>query len=288
MFSSLKMRLVLGLYIFLILSIPVGAYLATHYQNIKSSAKEEKVKPTPIPTSKPTSKTSPAKDLLNASQTNLPTLDDTLSPTPEPSTPTTASSFGPTLSLKAILEGRPADNQATKLFVGIIEGTLSTSPRFLLSFTVDLPSSGTYSNLSLAGLNSGSTYTAILKGSTQIATSSAFVMSPSVTNLNSGNPLRMLTGDLNEDNVINSSDYSILQQALGSTSSSSNWNANTDFNKDGTINTFDLSLLTKNLGKIGASGTWTSPIPVASSSAGISQAVGSPEQPGGYWMWMPK
>lgn len=289
MFNSLKTRLLLGLYVFLLISIPVGAYLTSQTQNVKSKASESKT--TTITKVTPKTASSSAKQILNASKSNIEDLSSQLD-----DSPTIATSFGPTLSLKATLEGRPANNQATKLFVGIVEGILSSNPRFLLSFSVDLPATGEYSNLSLAGLNSGSTYTALLKGSAQIATSSAFTMSPSTTNLNAGNALNMLSGDLNEDNVINTSDYSIVQKAYGASSSSSNWNSLADLNVDGVINTFDLGIVSKNLNKTGASGAWTSPIPVASSSAslttegGASYSTTSRGGPGqnGYWIYIPK
>lgn len=284
MFSTLKQRFVLGIFIFIILSIPIGAYLVSQNQTIQSGAKEEKTKKPIVPvTPKPLA--SPTKKPLTSP-----------SPSPSPSVSSIPTTYGPTLSLRTNIEGRSEENQATKLFVGIIEGTLTTNPKFLLSFTVDLPTSGEYSGLSLAGLDSGSSYTALLKGSSQIATSSAFVMSPSSTNLNNGQALNMRSGDLNDDNVINSADYSIAKKAIGATPQSSNWNTNADLNKDDVINTFDLAIITKNLGRTGASGAWTSPIPkTASPSASLdTPAVGSPsggflpDNSGGYWIWVPK
>ncbi len=283
MFSTLKQKLLLGVYIFVLLSIPVGTYLVSQNQSIKSSAKEPKNTKT-ITQAPPA--TSPAKDLLSASKSP--------NSTPPPSTgsasPTLASAYGPTLSLKVTLNGRPAGNQATKLFVGIMDGTLTSNPKFLLSFSVDLPASGEYGNLSLAGLNPGSTYTALLKGSAQIATSSAFTMSPTTSNLNDGQPVNLRSGDLNDDNVVNSADYSIAQKALGSTANSTNWNANSDLNKDGVINAFDLGIIVKNIGQTGASGTWTSPIPqTASPSASLTGPPigGPPGAGGGHWVWVP-
>ena len=283
MFATMKQRILLGVYIFLILSIPVGAYLASQNQTVKSKASEPKTK---FPVSSLKSTTSQASQLLTASTPSQ-------IPSSSPSSPTTqATSFGLTLSLKAILEGRPASNQSTKLFVGIVEGILTANPTFLLSFTVNLSTSGSYDNLSLAGLTSGTTYTALLKGNAQIATSSAFVMSPTVTNLNNGEPLTMLTGDLNEDNVINTSDYAIAQKAAGSTSKSSNWNELADFNLDGIVNVFDIGIIGKNLGQVGASGAWTSPIPKnATPSSSIAPTTGGPAGGGpngaGYWIWVP-
>ena len=279
----------LGMYIFLLLSIPVGTYLVSQNQTYKSQAKEQKgnkqkVKVVPKPT------TSPAKQLLDSSQ-EASNPDITATPSLSPASSEVAVSFGPTLSLKTTLEGRPQGNFATKLLVGIVEGSLTANPKFMLSFTIDLAASGEYSNLSLAGLNPGSSYTALLKGSAQIATSSAFTMSPMVTNLNDGEPLSLLSGDLNDDNVINSADYSIAKKALGANSNSSNWNGNADFNSDGIINVFDLSIITKNMGAVGASGAWTSPLPqIATSSASLtSPPVGAslPDGSKGYWIWIP-
>lgn len=291
MFSTFKQRLLLGMFIFIILSIPLGAYLVSQSKTYSSKASEPKltkaVKNTPKPASSPNSL---AKELLSLSKSSLSNPDNSPSPLPEASSPTIATSFGPTLSLKAALEGRPDSKQATKLFVGIVEGTLLANPKFLISFTVDLPDSGIFNNLSLAGLNSGTKYTALLKGAAQIATSSAFIMSPTVTNLNNGQPIDMPSGDLNEDNVINSADYTIAQKALGATQTSTNWNKLADLNIDGKVNVFDLALISKNLGQIGVSGAWTSPLPkVSTPSASLTQsAIGSPDNTGGYWLWIPK
>lgn len=296
MFSTFKQRLLLGIYIFIILSIPIGAYLASQNQTYKSSATENKIKPkktSSLPEATKSASTSAVKELLSLSESNPSDSSDS-SPASESSSPTIANSFGPTLSLKAILEGRPKDNQTTKLFIGIIEGTLGANPKFLLSFSVDLPGSGIYDNLSLAGLNPGSQYTALLKGASQIATSSAFTMSPTVTNLNAGEALSLLTGDLNEDNVVNSADYAIVQKLLSINPASANWNENADFNKDKIINLFDLGYITKNMGQAGASGVWTSPIPkVASPSGSLATPGVSFGSPGvssqeGYWMWIPR
>lgn len=287
MFSTFKQRLLVGIYIFILLSIPVGAYLASQYQTIQSSASEKKVtKPLVQVTPKPA--TSSAKQLLSSSlnQKSTPT---TSSPAPS-ETSTLPTSYGPTLSLKVNLEGRAKGNQATKLFVGIAEGTLTTNPKFLLSFTVNLPASGIYSGLSLAGLNPGSTYTALLKGAAQIASAVTFTMSPAVSNLNDGQAINLTSGDLNDDNVVNNTDYTIMQKAIGATLTSPNWNENADLNKDDIINAFDMTILIKNIGQVGVSGAWTSPIPkVSTPSASLTNPpIGSPLNQGGYWLWLPK
>ncbi len=200
--------------------------MVSEYQTSLRSKASETKKNLPITSPLPSNQnlvSLPGKTL--GSQLNV-------TPSPEPST-TTATSFGPTLSLKVNLEGRPSDNQKTRLFIGILEGLVTSSPKFLLSFTVDLPTSGEYNNISLAGLTIGNRYSTLLKGSAQIASASAFIMSPTVSNLNASQAINLLSGDLNDDNTVNSADYSIAQKALGLTSTQSNWNENADLNKDG-------------------------------------------------------
>lgn len=290
MFSTFKHRLLLGVYVFLILSIPIGSYLASQTQIFKSKASEGTV--VKVGTEKIASRltnTSASKTLLQDSENNA--LNNSASSSAdtvdEPSA-TIADTFGPTLSLKATLEGRPADNQATKLFIGIVEGVLGANPKFLLSFTIDLPKNGVYEKLSLAGLTVGNQYTALIKGGAQIATSSAFTMAANVTNLNNGETLNMLSGDLNDDNAVTSADFDIAQKALGSKSGSENWNELADLNKDGIVNTFDLSIVKRNIAQTGASETWISPTPATTStSININNAVGSAPLEG-YWMWIPK
>lgn len=302
MFSTLKARLLLGLYVFLILCIPIGAYLVSTQKTVSSKASEGTSSATlkPISKGKGLAATSSAQQLLNSlksSDSSSPLLDDLNSS--DTSSPTIATSFGPTLSLKVKLEGSPENNQTTKLFVGILEGTLTSNPKFILNFSLNIPADGSYSNLSLAGLTSGSTYTALIKGAAQIASSSEFTMTPNVTNLNSGSAINLTTGDLNEDNTINSADYSIVKSLLGISQSSSKWNNNVDLNKDGVINLLDLLIVSNNLGKTGASGVWISPLSkTATSSGGLrEEATSSSRLPvgsttdgstTGYWMWIPK
>lgn len=291
MFTTFLQKIILCVYVFIILSIPIGAYVVSsrqESQNTKTSASED------TPVTKPLPSLSPADELKLASQ-NKATVSAT--PTPQDSQPlSTATSFGPTMNIKLILEGRPQNNQAAKVFVGIAAGSVSVnSPTYILSFTIDIPVTGIFEGLSLAGLTENTEYVAYIKGPAQIATSSAFIMSPSVTKLNSDKPLTLTSGDLNEDNIIDIADYNIIKTALGTDSKSSSWNDNVDLNKDGKINTFDLSIVSKNQGKIGASGVWYSKPPTATSSGSpnLATASGSPSVQdssnfGGYWLWVPR
>lgn len=205
------------------------------------------------------------------------------SPTP---TPEVNLAFGPTLNFKVTLEGRAAGKNAAKIFIGIASGGATTKPTYILTFTVDVPDSGSFSGLSLAGLNPGSSYTAYVKGPAQIDSASTFSMGPTESSLNNGQAITLLSGDLNEDNTINSADYTIAKSLYGSTSASSNWNSRADFNLDKLINNLDLAYVIKNFGKTGSSSIWYSSTPTATSS-GTPAASSSGSPAGGYWLWIP-
>lgn len=256
-------------FVIVLISIPVSFSLVREQQIFSSRASEQKkvatssasttaTKPRPIPTN------SPLTDLQKLIQGN-----DTTSETPNSNTsPATTNAttsetstnlaFGPTLSFQVSLEGRPANKQTDKVFIGIAQGQAITSPTYILTFTVDVPDSGKFSGLSLAGLNPGSIYTAYIKGSSQIDSGITFTMNPNESSLNNGKPVILISGDLNEDNVINSADYTIARSYYGTTPTSKNWNPRVDLNKDNIINNWDLLYINNNMGKVGTSGTWIS------------------------------
>lgn len=195
--------------------------------------------------------------------------------------------LGPTLGFSLILQGRPLDNQSTQAFLGIASGQPQNKPNYLLSFMVNVPASGAFDGVSLSGLDTGSTYTAYLKGEGQIATASAFVVKATPVNLGA---LNLLTGDVNEDNVIDILDYNLVKAAIGLTPSSNLWNPLYDFNLDNIVNSWDLNIILSNLAKIGASGAWYSYTPVATASATLSNNqtnTGGPDSKNGYWLWVP-
>lgn len=268
-----------GFFIILI-SIPISFYLVKQTQTFRSKASSGG---TTGPVTKPVSVPlgSPASDLLKSTQ-------DSQGSTSSAGTDISLS-FGPTLNLTISIEGRPQAKQASKVFVGLALGSAQVNPAYILTFNFDVPDSGIYKGISLAGLNPGSNYTAYVKGEAQIDTASTFTMGPNETNLNDDKPLTLISGDLNEDNTINSADYSICVSLYGTTPKSSNWNARADFNKDGKINNYDLVIITKNMGKTGSSGPWVSTpktstpsaTPTATASGGLINKpnVGGPPAP---------
>lgn len=299
-----KNLLILAGFILILASIPIGFALLKNTQIFNSGAKETKTE-----TSGPVTKLRevPSSSTLNDVNKILEST-GAANTTPTPSYGSNLN-FGPTLNIKVAVEGRPADKNAIKAFVGIATGDITPKPSYLLTFTVDFPPSGVFNGLSLAGLNVGSTYTAYIKGPAQIDNAITFAASPTETNLNNGQALTLLTGDLNEDNTINSADYALAKQLYGATSTSANWNERADFNQDGIINNIDFSYIIKNFGKSGASGIWYSAPPPASGSAQLNVTpatasggynlsedtssrsayeapVGTSNQ-GGHWIWVP-
>ena len=136
------------------------------------------------------------------------------------------------------------------------------------------------------------------KGPAQIATAVTFVVTPTGATLNNGNPIALISGDLNEDNKIDAADYAIAKGLVGTIPTSAKWNPIADLNVDGVVNNWDLEIINHNLGKTGDGGPWYSRIGgVATTSAelqtpppnvgGENSSFTPYAKPGGYWMWVP-
>lgn len=266
--STTKGKLILGGFVVLLLLIPTSMIVIS--QRLKASAppSQEYDRTVTSNTAREVPRFAPeATPKTPAGDINQNTAD--LSNLPE-SSQTAQLTFGPTLSFKVNLEGRPKDNQSGQVFLGLAAGAPQINPKYLLSFLINIGSDGKYEGLSLSGLELGKSYTAYIKGTAQIATASAFTVKPAFNDL--GN-LNLLSGDLNEDNVINSADYAITKAAIGTTPTSTNWNANIDINKDNLVNIFDVSFIVKNLNQTGGGGAWGSTPPTKSATATSSASL---------------
>jgi hypothetical protein len=283
-----KHRIILGIIAALVIFIPTTSYVIS--QSISKDPQTSEIPDFPVTSSKEVPNDTPLSKLQKQ-------LDDAKSagnPLDEEDTSAESATLliGPSVSFKVVLEGRPAENQSAKVFLGVAAGQPAANPKYVLSFMLNIPPSGEYKDLSLAGLDEGNTYTAYFKGPSQIATSSSFMAKTSPTDLGI---ISMLTGDVNDDNVINALDQTLVKAALGAIPTSESWKPQLDFNVDQRINTLDLSLVNKNLNKTGASGPWYSGIPQATSSASISGSLnpntGSTghdlKDDKGYWIWVP-
>lgn len=269
-----KQIIALAGFFIILIAIPISFYLVKQTQIFRSKASSTKSDTGPV-TKTPSTTGSSISDLLNATQ-GSPESTSSAS-----SAPAENLAFGPTLNLTISIEGRPNNKQADKVFVGLALGATQTNPSYILTFSIDVPDSGIFKGLSLAGLNPGSNYTAYVKGASTIDSASTFTMTPTESNLNDNNPLTLLSGDLNEDNTINSADYSICKGLYGTTPKSANWNIRADFNRDSIINNYDLVFITKNMGKTGASGPWVSTPKISSGSATSSAGLINKSNVGG-------
>lgn len=302
-------KVIIAAILIITLLIPTGAYVLSLRFKTQSQAQEYNF-PVTSPKAEATtsSRLKEALDRLNQSQSGNSTGGTGETSGTQTTTETGTSDsgvsdaqlvLGPTLGFSLILQGRPLDSQTTQAFLGIAAGQPTIRPTYLLSFMVNVPASGSFDGISLSGLDTGSTYTAYIKGNAQIATSSAFVVKATPTNLGA---LNLLTGDVNEDNVIDILDYNLVKKAIGTSPSSANWNELYDFNLDNVVNSWDLNIVLSNIGKTGASGAWYSYSPIATASASSSSSgsldkdIGGPENEGvarrspgegGYWMWIP-
>ena len=293
---SKKEKIVLAAIMLLLILIPSGSVLIAQRSKISDNSPAGKAPAGPVTSARPDNST-PSKLESDINNTGEDDSDDDYG-TSDSSVKTY---FGPTLSFKINIEGRPATDQSGKIFVGLTAGDNPASPQFLLSFLIDLPKNGEKKDISLAGLSQGTTYTAYLKGSAQIATASAFTIKPTGNDLGT---LTLLTGDVNEDNIVNNSDYDLVKAKLNSKPTSSNWNPIYDFNLDNIVNSRDLSFVTKNLNQSGASGPWyskspfqnptqtSSAVPVEKESIGgpspepIQDNLMKPDSDG-YWLFIP-
>lgn len=271
---SSKATAILSIYLIIMLAIPVGFAVYKRTQ--------EKGRFNPIASANPQTEAK-AGDSSSSALDELKQSLENITPTPTQDSQPASTSFGPNLDFSIEQEGRPANKQAGKVFIGIGSGGPQVKPTFLVSFTVDVPQSGKFSGVSLAGLDIGSTYTAYIKGPAHIDKAIPFIVKNSQNQLNSLAPIPLLSGDLNEDNLIDDKDLTIIKGLLGTNPSSNGWNEAADFNGDLTINSLDVSYVLKNKGKTGDSGAWFSVLRGA--ALGISiEATAS----GAYIIHLPK
>jgi hypothetical protein len=149
-----------------------------------------------------------------------------------------------------------AERYPRKIKLGVLEG-LSTAPVSpLLTATVLSPSNLSVLSVQTPVADAGGEYTVTFQNTfpetvtLRVAVNGYLsrLISNIVTTDSVATALvtpQLLAGDFNNDNVINSLDYSLLN---------TNWNQNflgADINKDGLVNSLDFAVLKNNYGKVG-------------------------------------
>lgn len=118
----------------------------------------------------------------------------------------------------------------------------SRTPAFDQTVTTD-----NLGRIRLTGLNPG-VYHLWLKGSHTLAVAQDVVI---VSGANSVITSILPEGDVNGDNVVNLTDFSILAASFDKQEGSEGYDGRADFNGDGVVNLTDFSLLATNFGQTG-------------------------------------
>lgn len=132
-----------------------------------------------------------------------------------------------------------------------------------LPFTLELrdaTSNAVLQTVNLTGLGAGNTFaftTTQLSGSYKLRVKAGKRFLGVVNNVTlslsgaSGLSYTLTNGDVDGNNTVNNTDYTIMRAAWGANSSSSNWNDGADLNGDGTVGNLDFAILRANLGLSG-------------------------------------
>ena len=162
------------------------------------------------------------------------------------STPIVTATLAPqTLTVNAVLQGRPVPSaaQAAPLAVTI---TRTSDNVVVYNTTV---TSDHNAQFAVVGLAVGS-YRIRVKHAQALASALDFVMGSGGNQTITVGTLR--TGDADNNNLINVTDFSLLATAFSKISGELGYDVRTDFNADGITNVTDFSLLATNFGQMGA------------------------------------
>jgi uncharacterized protein YkwD len=224
--------------------------------NPGGTATDDNSTDTPTATSTPTKTPTPIQNNPTATPTNIPS-GPTNTPTPIPAggtispTPTSGSNnptptlSGNTLSLSISLPGIASsntlgqnNNPTPSSKTGIVElhPTSGNAAVFVLPVTFNYSAAaGTFT--ATFNIQTG-TYN--LKASTSNSLIKDLGIIQLTTGQNNTNPAALITGDLNQDNVLNLLDYNIFLSCFGTRQCSQKNNA--DVNMDGKVNEIDLNI----------------------------------------------
>jgi hypothetical protein len=229
---------------------PVNTFTPTHTPtNTFTPTETPTDTETPILTSTPTDTSTPT-----ATYTDTPTATDTATATNTPvATDTPTNTATPTNTPQTLLvghvtwQGRPAQPhtlQQMPITLTVKMGTLEVN---YASQTTD--SSGFFT-VSL-GTNPGGTYNWRAKGPQYMANSGSFSFSSGASDVQVEMGL-MKAGDLNNDNVINIQDVSIMRNSFQKQQGDPGYDPRADLTGDNNVNIQDYNLLRGNFGQSGA------------------------------------
>ncbi len=162
------------------------------------------------------------------------------------STPTRTPTAAPVLVGHVTWQGRPAQPNALQQVPVTLTLKLGTTE---VNYATQTTDANGFFTVSVGSLASG-TYSWRVKGAKWLANSGSVALT-GAPNTNAEMGL-MRTGDTNNDNIVNTSDFSILKITFGKTIGDPGYDARADFNGDNAVNTTDFNLLKNNFGLEGA------------------------------------
>jgi hypothetical protein len=119
-----------------------------------------------------------------------------------------------------------------------------------VNFGPQVPDASGYFTVNVSSLAAGN-YQWRSKGVRYLANAGNVVIpaTPSTTQLEIG---LLMVGDINDDNIVNISDFNLLRNSFGRLAGDPNFNPNADFTCDGLVSVQDLNLMRRNLNRQGA------------------------------------
>ncbi|MCB0168791.1 MAG: hypothetical protein KDI79_31480, partial [Anaerolineae bacterium] len=222
------------------LSDPQAAAIAVEAEAFSLSIEEPTAVPTSQPSPEPTQTSTPEP---TASPTELPSPEPTHTPTPDatvvPSSPTPQPTSEPVftaLSGQVILAGRTNDDWSDASVV-------AAGPDGSVTTTTDLTGAYNLANVPTTNI----TITADASGYLPAACTAAAVVAPEA----SLQPVTLVSGDINDDNLVDVADATAIGVTFGQTGTS----LGSDINRDEVIDIFDLVLVSSHFG-VGGLQTW--------------------------------
>jgi hypothetical protein len=165
-------------------------------------------------------------DYFTVSDAPLPTEDD-------------CTSGNATLSLSATLQGHTSHAATFSLDVYQSDSPIGTSPDY--SFA---PVSDALGNMEVSGIDPG-TYDLVLKYGKSLSLVETITLVDGANSIDMG---MLLTGDANDDNLVELTDFSILASVYGLDQGDNGYDGRADFTGDDAVELTDFSILASNYG----------------------------------------
>jgi hypothetical protein len=134
-----KEKIILAVIFGLIILIPSGSFVLSQVIAPSPAPTEEIGSYTPVSSPKAASDDSPLSKLVKELQATPSATPNSLINVTPTATEGATLLLGQTLGFRLILEGRPFEKYAAKVFLGLSNGQITNNPQYLLSFLINVP-----------------------------------------------------------------------------------------------------------------------------------------------------